>query len=129
MSQRARAGIAALAVGVQFAVLYAPRAPAVDTADVPVDKIVHAAVFAAPTFALIAAGLPRGWVIGLMALHAPLSEAIQGALLTDRSMEAADVVADLIGVGLGALAARRLNRPRAVAVDADGQVDRSPTTG
>ena len=85
MSQRGRAGLAALALGVQVAVLYAPRAPVVDTGGVPVDKLVHVAVFALPTVALIGAGVPRGWAIGLMAVHAPLSEVVQGALLADRS--------------------------------------------
>jgi VanZ family protein len=98
-------------VALQFAVLYAPRAPAVDTGGLPVDKLVHVAAFALPTAALIAAGLPRGWVIGLMAVHAPLSEVIQGALLADRSAEGADVVADLVGVALGALMVRRVHRP------------------
>ena len=82
----------------QFAVLYAPRAPAVDTGGIPVDKLVHVAVFALPTVALIGAGVPRGWVIGLMSVHAPLSEVVQGALLADRSPEGADVLADLAGV-------------------------------
>ena len=40
MSQRGRAGLAALALGLQFAVLYAPRAPAVDTGGVPVDLLI-----------------------------------------------------------------------------------------
>lgn len=120
MSQRTRVGLAALAVGMQVVVLYAPRAPAVDTGGLPLDKLVHVVAFAVPTVALIAAGLPRGWVIGVMVVHAPLSEVIQGRLLTERSMEAADVAADLVGVGLGALAARRLRRPEVVVVDSVG---------
>jgi VanZ family protein len=116
MSQRARAGLAAVALGIQFAVLYAPRAPAVDTGGIPVDKLVHVAAFALPTAALIAAGMPRGWVIGLMAAHAPLSEVIQGQLLAGRSSEAADVVADLVGVALGGLVTRRARRPEERAV-------------
>ena len=120
MSQRARSGLAALAVGLQLVVLYAPRVPAVDTGGLPVDKLVHVVAFAVPTVALIAAGLPRGWVIGLMAVHAPLSEIIQGRLLTDRSMQAADVVADLVGVALGALVAGHLRRPEVVVVDSRG---------
>jgi hypothetical protein len=52
-----------------------------------------------------------------MAVHAPLSEIIQGRLLTDRSMQAADVVADLAGVALGVLVASRLHRPGDVEVD------------
>jgi VanZ family protein len=119
MSQRARTGLAALSLGLQFAVLYAPRAPAVDTGGIPVDKLVHVAAFALPTAALIVAGLPRGWVIGLMAVHAPLSEVIQGALLADRSAEGADVVADLVGVALGALVVRRADRPVEVVVDSE----------
>lgn len=102
MSQRARIGFAALALMMQFAVLYAPRAPMVDTGGLPLDKVVHVLAFALPTAALIAAGVPRRWVIGLMAVHAPLSEVVQGWLLADRSDEPWDVVADLAGVALGA---------------------------
>lgn len=93
---------AALAVGLNLAVLYAPRAPAVATGGLPVDKVVHTLVFALPTVALARAGVPRSWAVGLMALHAPLSEAIQHRFLSDRSGEAGDVVADLVGVGIGA---------------------------
>jgi hypothetical protein len=98
------------ALGLQLAVLYAPRAPGIATAGLPVDKLVHIAVFALPTAALIAAGVPRRWAIGLMAAHAPLSELIQGSLLADRSAERADVVADLAGVLLGTLVTRPRDR-------------------
>jgi hypothetical protein len=98
------------ALGLQLAVLYAPRAPGIATGGLPVDKLVHIAVFALPTAALIAAGVPRRWAIGLMAVHAPLSELIQGSLLADRSAERADVVADLAGVLLGTLVARPRDR-------------------
>jgi hypothetical protein len=53
----------------------------------------------------------------LMAVHAPLSEVVQGALLADRSAEGPDVIADLAGVALGALVAGRRHRPGDVAVD------------
>jgi VanZ family protein len=88
-------------------VLYAPRAPAVDTGGLPLDKVAHVAAFALPTAALILAGAPRGWVIGLMALHAPLSELLQHLLLADRSGDPGDVLADLAGVVLGAWWATR----------------------
>lgn len=106
MSQRARAGVAALAVGLQLAVLYAPRAPSVDTGDLPVDKLVHAAVFALPTVALVAAGVPRPWVLGLMAAHAPVSELIQHQALDGRSGELLDIAANLTGVAVGAVLTR-----------------------
>ena len=107
MSQRGRAGIAVLALAVQMLVLYAPRAPAVDTGGLPLDKVAHVAAFALPTAALILAGAPRGWVIGLMAVHAPLSELLQHLLLADRSGDPWDVLADLAGVALGAWWAAR----------------------
>jgi hypothetical protein len=102
MDQRGRAGVAVLALLLQFAVLYAPRAPGVDSGGLPVDKVVHMAAFALPTVALIASGLPRVWVIGLMAVHAPLSELVQHRVLAHRSGDPWDVVADLVGVALGA---------------------------
>lgn len=94
-------------MALQLAVLYAPRAPRLTTGELPVDKLVHVGVFALPTATLIWAGVPVRWVVGLMALHAPLSEVVQHALLPGRSWEAADVAADLLGVGIGALAAVR----------------------
>lgn len=111
-AQATRAEVAAVALGLQLAVLYAPRAPAIATGGLPVDKLVHIAVFALPTTALIKAGVPRRWVIGLMSAHAPLSELIQGSLLTDRSTERADTLADLAGVLLGTLLTRRPTRVR-----------------
>ena len=98
--------MAALAVGVQLAVLYAPDAPAVDTAGLPVDKLVHVAVFLVPTVALVMAGVPRGWAVGLMAAHAPISEVLQHLLLGARSGTPLDVVADLVGVAIGAFVTR-----------------------
>ncbi len=100
------------ALGLQAVVLYAPRAPAVATAGLPVDKVVHVLVFALPTAALIAAGVPRAWAITLMSVHAPLSELMQGQVLAQRSAEPADVVADLVGVGLGAWLGHRLVGPQ-----------------
>ena len=102
MPPRSRTAVAAAAVVVNLAVLYAPRAPAVDSGGLPLDKLVHVAVFALPTIALARAGVPRGWAVGLMAAHAPLSETIQHRLLADRSGEVGDVVADLAGVGIAA---------------------------
>ncbi|MGB7982214.1 MAG: hypothetical protein WCF36_15640 [Candidatus Nanopelagicales bacterium] len=112
MARSTGADAAAGALGLQLAVLYAPRAPGIATGGLPVDKLVHIAVFALPTAALIKAGVPRRWVIGLMAAHAPLSELIQGSLLADRSAERADVLADLAGVLLGTLATRTPDRTR-----------------
>jgi len=94
-------GAAVVAVIVQLAVLYAPRAPQVDAGGVPIDKLVHALVFAVPVIALVRAGLPRGWVVGVMASHAVLSELVQAALLPGRSGDPGDVVADLVGVAIG----------------------------
>ncbi|HSO04907.1 MAG TPA: hypothetical protein VLQ92_10530, partial [Candidatus Limnocylindrales bacterium] len=65
------------------------------------------AAFALPTAALILAGVSRGWVIGLMVVHAPLSELLQHRLLADRSGDPWDVLADLAGVALGAWWATR----------------------
>jgi VanZ family protein len=90
------------AVGLQLAVLYAPRTPAVATGGLPIDKLIHVGVFLLPTVALVRAGVPRGWAIGLMAAHAPVSELLQHVVLPGRSGEPMDVVADLAGVALGA---------------------------
>ncbi|MDO5504357.1 MAG: hypothetical protein Q4G67_14415 [Actinomycetia bacterium] len=79
--------------------------------DIPhADKIVHAALFAAPAFVAVLARLPLGIVVPLLALHAPVSELVQHAFISGRAGEPLDVVADLVGVllgVLGGLAARR----------------------
>jgi VanZ family protein len=65
------------------------------------DKVVHVLLFLAPTVAGLLAGLRPGWVVGLVALHAPVSELVQHFLLPNRSGDVWDAVADLSGVVLG----------------------------
>ena len=74
------------------------------------DKLGHLVLFA------LLAGTTR-WrfgpsLLGLAAVaaYAPVSEVVQGALLSSRSGDPYDVVADLLGVALGWLAATRLLR-------------------
>ena len=117
VGHRGRWLVAVAAMVVQFAVLYVPRAPSLPTGGLPLDKLVHVLVFAVPVVALVAAGAPRVWVVAVMAVHAPLSELLQSAVLADRSGEPGDVVADLVGVAIGAWltrpggwVARRANR-------------------
>ncbi len=62
-------------------------------------------------FALLAR-LRTGLVVGVAALHAPVSELIQWTLLPHRDGDVWDAVADLVGVGLGWLLARWLGRRR-----------------
>jgi len=96
---------AAVALLVQLAVVYAPSAGGAPL--VPhLDKLVHAAVFALPVLFGLLARLPPAPVVAVMALHAPVSEVVQATLLPQRSGDPWDAVADLVGVGLGVLAAR-----------------------
>ena len=96
-----------LALVVSVVLLFAPSGP--DGPGVPgLDKVVHAAIFLAvagtarwrfgPTPVLLAA------VVG----YAVLSEVVQGALLSGRSGDPYDVVADLVGAAAGWLLAGRL---------------------
>ena len=65
------------------------------------DKVVHVLLFAAPTVAGLLAGVRPAYLVGLLALHAPVSELLQHFLLPNRSGDAWDAVADLGGVVLG----------------------------
>jgi VanZ family protein len=65
------------------------------------DKVVHVLLFLLPTVAGLVAGLRPAWVVGLVALHAPVSELVQHFLLPNRSGDVWDAVADLSGVVLG----------------------------
>ena len=90
---------------VQLVVLYAPSSPA-DPPFAHADKVVHVLVFLVPAaVALLAGGPPRLVVVGFAA-HAVVSEVVQHALLPGRAGDLLDVVADLVGVGLGVLAWR-----------------------
>lgn len=94
----------AVAVVLQLVVLYLPQ----DPGPLPfpqADKLVHLSVFALPALFGLLAGLPGRWVVGALVSHAVLSEVVQGALLAGRSGDPVDAVADVVGVGLGVLAA------------------------
>lgn len=98
--------ILCLAVVGHLVALYLPGSPEPGPELFPhVDKVVHVLLFAVPAH-LVCLALPhRWWPVGLIALHAPLSEAIQASLLPYRSGDAWDIVADLAGVVLGLTAA------------------------
>jgi hypothetical protein len=95
----ARAAFAA-ALLVNLVVLYYPRH--VVQGGIPyVDKAVHVAVFAAVAWTGVRAGIPVRWLAPLLVLHAVSSELVQHFLLTARSGDPADAVADVLGAGLG----------------------------
>lgn len=94
-----------LAVAVQVLVLYWPIAP--DVGAVPnLDTLVHAAVFGSAVWTGRRAGLPLPVLVTVFAVHAGVSELLQGAFLDERSGDPADVVADLAGIALGAAVSR-----------------------
>lgn len=100
-----------LALLVQLAVLYAPSVPPVPGTQTPgLDKVVHAAVFAAVTAAALAAGLALVPVVAVGLAHAVVSELLQHLALPGRSGDPLDVLADAVGVVLGAWLARVLIR-------------------
>ena len=65
------------------------------------DKVMHVLLFLAPTVAGLLAGVRPAYLVGLLALHAPVSELLQHYLLPHRTGDAWDAVADLGGVVLG----------------------------
>ena len=88
---------------VQLAVLYWPVAPA-GPQIAGLDKLVHLGVFAVPALAALMAGISAPWVLGILALHAPVSELVQHFALPHRSGDPFDALADFAGIALGALA-------------------------
>ena len=92
-----------LAVALQLVALYLPRAPA-GPQITGLDKVVHVCIFAAPALAALMAGFGAPWALGLLAVHAPVSELIQHFALLHRSGDPLDATADLGGVALGAIA-------------------------
>lgn len=74
------------------------------------DKVVHLALFALLAFTTRWRFGPVVTGLAAVAAYAVASELVQGALLRERSGDVYDVVADLVGVALGWVAARRLQR-------------------
>jgi VanZ family protein len=100
-----------LALAAQCVAVYTPSAP--DEQGVPyLDKVVHLAVFAAPTALLLLAGLRAALVLTLLAVHGPVSEGIQAGVLPHRDGSWDDALADLTGVLVGGLAAYAVVRGR-----------------
>ena len=84
---------------VQARLLYAPDVPG--TAPFPgADKVVHATLFAVPTAIALLGPLAPRRVLPLLALHAPVSEVVQGVFLSGRSGDPRDALADLAGMAL-----------------------------
>jgi hypothetical protein len=91
-----------IALTVNLLVLYWPRQVS-DGGPPYADKLVHAAIFAAVASTGLRAGLPARWLLGCLAAHAVTSEMVQHWLLPDRSGDARDVLADLVGMTVGAV--------------------------
>ncbi|HET6967384.1 MAG TPA: VanZ family protein [Ornithinibacter sp.] len=109
VGQAVLSALLAVAVLVQLVVLYAPSGPSVSPFPGS-DKVVHVLVFLVPVAVALLAGLPARLVVGVFAAHAVTSELVQHALLPSRSGDPLDVVADLVGVGLGVLVWRLVVR-------------------
>ena len=92
-----------VAVTVQLAAVYGPPGPqGVEVGGL--DKVVHLAIFFAPALAALMIGIRARWALGILAVHAPVSELIQHFGLSQRDGDVFDVMADLVGVSLGWLA-------------------------
>lgn len=86
----------------QLYAVYWPTEPAPQTFTNE-DKVAHLLIFGLPVFVSVVFGLWPRIVVPLVALHAPVSELIQGTLLPGRDGDVRDVGADLVGVALGLL--------------------------
>ena len=87
-------------------VLYWPR-PA-GAGGVPhLDKLVHVLVFGAVLWAGRRAAVPDRVLVPVLLAHAVVSEGLQAWLLPGRGGDPADVVADVVGVALVAVAGGR----------------------
>jgi hypothetical protein len=76
------------------------------------DKLVHVVIFALP--AVLAALLDRGWALGVLVVHAVVSEPVQAWATDGRLADVWDTVAGLVGIVLGVLVVRSVRRGRGV---------------
>lgn len=104
--------LAGLAVAVQLFALYLPGGPnqPLELPFVPgADKVVHALLFAVPVYLLGRLTGRIGVVAVGFAVHAVLSEVVQGRVIPYRDADPWDAAADLVGIALavGLLLLRR----------------------
>jgi len=92
-----------VALVVQLIAVYSPVGPGGPQIS-RLDKIVHVFIFAAPALAALMVGIRARWALGILAVHAPVSELIQHFALPHRAGDVLDVMADLVGVAVGGLA-------------------------
>ncbi len=115
--------LAGLAVAAQLWGLYRVTGPPTPGWFPHADKLEHALGFAAPVALVLAAlGLrgrahgthaarrPLAGVVALFVAHAVASELIQGAFYTSRSGDPLDVLADCVGVAVGAVVGSAVSR-------------------
>jgi hypothetical protein len=119
----------AVAVCVNLAVLYWPRSVDPSGGPLPLDKVAHVLVFGAVAWAGLRAGWRARLLLPLLALHAVASEVVQARLLSARSGDPADVVADLAGVLAGTLLAQASWLHERAALGTPGDRARRPAAG
>jgi len=90
-------------MAIQLVALYSPQGVAGPQVT-GLDKVVHVLIFAAPALVALLSGFRARWALGVLAVHAPVSELIQHFWLPHRSGDVFDVAADLGGIALGAVA-------------------------
>ncbi len=98
-----------LAVAVQLVALYWPRTPS--EGGLPIDKVVHAAIFGAVLWTGVRAGLPQWPLASVLVVHAAVSELIQHFFLAHRDGDWRDASADIAGVLIVTLFLWRPRRP------------------
>jgi len=92
-----------VALVVQLIAVYSPVGPGGSQIS-RLDKIVHVFIVSAPALAALMVGIRARWALGILAVHAPVSELIQHFALPHRAGDVLDVMADLVGVAVGGLA-------------------------
>ena len=102
--------VAVGSVALQALALYWPSVPDTGVSIPGADKVVHVVLFGLHTWALArVAGLR--WAVLLMGGHALASELVQGFVVGTREADPLDLLADAVGVVVGAAAARRWSNP------------------
>jgi VanZ family protein len=98
------------AVALQLYGVYSPREAGPHVGIPQIDKIAHCFLFGAVAFTGLKIGLPARWLLGALAANAVVSELVQHWFLPQRDGDPLDVLADLVGVAIGAWIWFRANR-------------------
>lgn len=108
----------AAVIGASLVVLFAPTASGPELFPYA-DKVIHVLLFSVLAWSGTRAGVALVPLAAALVAYAVASETIQATVLSERAGDWRDVVADLVGLGIGLLVGSRRERIHSIGAESD----------